>query len=279
MKFQKPKIYNDIKSPEKRAGFWKAVFRIFTVEFASLSILEILVFLLIVGGGIFYIRNIVQESYEDRLREKITALEELKNNLERSAYDKVRISDTTNILLALQDYNFEKGNLPQNLSALKNGVYLVAGDISDPEFGKPYYYQRKSPTDYVLCIYLSTDVWGTNIADCPSQEEFVGEPILLLEGAAPAKNVEETSTPPAQTATPAEQITTLTITETETGWLRVRETSALNARILTRVYSGEKYQILEEKEEWAKIKLSAPVKLGGETFDSGWVSKEYTIIR
>lgn len=279
MKFQKPKIYNDIKSPEKRAGFWKSVFRISTVEFASLSILEILVFLLIVGGGVFYIRNIVQESYEDRLLEKVTALEELKNQVERSAYDKVRISDTTNILLALQDYNFEKGNLPQNLSVLKNGVYLVAGDISDPEFGKPYYYQRKSPTDYVLCIYLSTGVWGTNIADCPSQKEFVGKPVSTSGEAAPAKSAEETSTTPAQTAAPAEEIKTLTITETETGFLRVRETPSLNARVLTRVYAGEKYQILEESEKWAKIKLSAPVKLGGETFDSGWVSKEYTTIR
>lgn len=266
MKFQKPKIYSDIHPPEKRVGFWRGLLRIFTFEFASLSILEILVFLLIVGGGIFYIRNIVQKSYEDRLQEKITALEELKNQVERSAYDKIRISDATNILLALQDYNFEKGNLPQNLSALKNGVYLVAGDISDPEFGKSYYYQRKSPVDYILCIYLLTGVWGTNIADCPSQEEFVGE-------------AEEISTPPTQTATPTEQIKTLTITETETGWLRVRETPSLNATVLTRVYSGEKYQILEEKEEWAKIKLSEPVKLDGETFDSGWVSKEYTIIR
>jgi len=172
------KIYNVIKPPEEKLKntFWKKFFRILTVEFASLSILEVLLIVTIVGGGIFYIKNIFQKSYEQRLTEKISSLEKCQKDLQKQseeyAYDKVRISDTTNILLALQDYNFDTGNLPESLEELKKKNYLD-GNLLDPEFGKSYYYKKLSPEDYILCIYLSTGVWGTNVKNCPSKEEFL----------------------------------------------------------------------------------------------------------
>jgi len=260
------KIYNGIKPSEEKSkkGFWKKFFRILTVEFASLSILEVLLIVGIVGGGIFYIKNILQKSYQERLTERISSLEkcqkDLKKQAEEYAYDKVRISDTTNILLALQDYNFDTGNLPESLEELKKKNYLD-GNLLDPEFGRPYYYKKLSPEDYVLCIYLSTGVWGTNIKECPSKEEFL------------ASLNEEIKK--EQTEKSSKEEKTGIISQTVIGWLRVREEPSLDARILTKVYPGEEYKVLEEKEKWVKIELKEPVEIGEEVFDSGWVWKEY----
>ena len=264
------KIYNGIKPPEEKPkkGFWKKFFRILTVEFASLSILEILLIVGIVGGGIFYIKNILQKSYQERLAEKISGLEkcqkDLKKQAEEYAYDKVRIADTTNILLALQDYNFDMGDLPESLEELKTKDYLD-GNLSDPEFDKLYYYKKLSPEDYVLCIYLSTGVWGTNVKDCPSKEEF-----LAPTGEKVKKE---------QTEKSSKEEKTVIISQTVTGWLRVREEPSLNARILTKVYPGEEYKVLEEKEKWIKIELKKPVEIGEEVFNNGWVWKEYVKAR
>jgi len=143
-----------------------------------MSLLEVLVFILIVGAGIFYIHNVFQKYYEVRLTQKIVSLEdcqkEFREQSEKFAYDKVRIADTTNILLALQDYNFDKGNLPSDLNELKKGEYFD-GNLSDPELGRTYYYKKLSSVDYVLCVYLTTGTWGTNISQCPGKKEFLGE--------------------------------------------------------------------------------------------------------
>jgi len=264
------KIYNRIKPPEKKPkkGFWKKFFRILTIEFASLSILEILLIVTIVGGGIFYIKNILQKSYQERLTEKISGLEkcqkDLKKQAEEYAYDKVRIADTTNILLALQDYNFDTGNLPESLEELEKKNYLD-GNLSDPEFGKPYYYKKLSPEDYVLCIYLSTGVWGTNVKECPSKEKFL--------------NSTDEKIKKEQTEKSSKGEKTVIISQTVTSLLKVRQEPSLNARVLTKVYPGEKFKALEEKDKWVKIELKNPVKLGGKVFNSGWVLREYVKVK
>jgi hypothetical protein len=176
MKIQNPGTSDDRKSAKRRPrGFWKTFGRIFIVEFASLSILEVLVIAAIVGGGVYYIKDVVQKSYEERLTEKIAGLQKCQTDsqkaAEQNAYDEVRTSDATNILLALQDYNYSQSDLPDNLDVLKTGGYLD-GNINDPEAGKPYFYEKLSPVDYVLCVYLTTGVWGTNTGRCPSKTEF-----------------------------------------------------------------------------------------------------------
>ncbi len=260
------KIYNGIKPHGKKSkkGFWKKFFRIFTIEFASLSILEVLLIVTIVGGGIFYIKNILKKSYEERLTEKISGLEkcqkDLKEQAEEYAYNKVRIADTTNILLTLQDYNFDTGNLPESLEELEKKNYLD-GNLLDPEFGKPYYYKKLSPEDYVLCIYLSTGIWGTNVKDCPSKEEFL------------APTDEKVKKEQAEKYSKEEK--TVIISQAVTSWLRVRQDPSSNAKILTKVYPGEEYKVLEENDKWIKIELKNSVKLEGEVFNSGWVWREY----
>lgn len=59
----------------------------------------------------------------------------------------------------------------------------------------------------------------------------------------------------------------VTIKETETGWLRVREENNNSSKEVTRVKPGESYAILEEQSDWYKIDL------GGTK--SGWISATY----
>ena len=57
------------------------------------------------------------------------------------------------------------------------------------------------------------------------------------------------------------------ILPTGVGWLRVRSEPSLSAAEMTKVNVGEKFELLEEKTGWAKIRLAD----GGE----GWVSSDY----
>lgn len=64
-------------------------------------------------------------------------------------------------------------------------------------------------------------------------------------------------------------VTTITIKikATETGWLRVRETSSSVGKEVGRVYPGESYPMIEEKTDWYKIDLGKG--------KSGWIASNY----
>jgi len=57
------------------------------------------------------------------------------------------------------------------------------------------------------------------------------------------------------------------VKETPTGWLRVREEPSSSSKELTKIYPGEKYPFLEEKNGWYKITYAE-----GKT---GWISGQY----
>jgi hypothetical protein len=61
------------------------------------------------------------------------------------------------------------------------------------------------------------------------------------------------------------------------GWLRVREDGAIDATESARVKPGERYELLDEKTGWFKIKFNdnAEGLVSGE-FAEGWVSSEYS---
>jgi hypothetical protein len=63
---------------------------------------------------------------------------------------------------------------------------------------------------------------------------------------------------------------TAKIKETGTGWLRVRDVAGLNGVEVARVDVGGSYAVLEEQDEWVKVRVSDSV--------SGWVSKTYVEI-
>jgi len=62
-------------------------------------------------------------------------------------------------------------------------------------------------------------------------------------------------------------IVNIKIKETETGWLRVRETSSSAGKEIGRVYPGEVYPMIEEKTDWIRIDL-------GDS-KNGWISASY----
>jgi len=59
----------------------------------------------------------------------------------------------------------------------------------------------------------------------------------------------------------------LTINQTETGWLKVRQDAGTNYPEIAKIYPGESYPLLEETENWYKIEL----KDG----KAGWISASY----
>mgnify|MGYP000981637009 FL=1 len=59
----------------------------------------------------------------------------------------------------------------------------------------------------------------------------------------------------------------VTIKETETGWLRVRDKDSNSGIEITKVKPGETYVLLEEKTDWYKIDLG--------NGKNGWVSSTY----
>jgi len=168
----------ETKSPAGISGFLS----FFTVEFASLSILEVFIFLAVAGTAVYLNNLLIKNQFQSNGVSLIQCQADMKQlaeqdrtNLkylaEQNSYDRVKLGDTTNILLALKDFNFDNGDLPQKLSEL-NGNYLN-GNTIDAQYNKEYYYKKISNQDYCLCVYLSTGVWGTNKNQCPTKEDYL----------------------------------------------------------------------------------------------------------
>ena len=71
--------------------------------------------------------------------------------------------------------------------------------------------------------------------------------------------------------------TYINIRNNDQGWLRVREDGSIDATESARVKPGEKYELLDEKTGWFKIKYNDNKDglVSGE-FTEGWVSSEYS---
>jgi len=64
-----------------------------------------------------------------------------------------------------------------------------------------------------------------------------------------------------------EEVVKVIIRETETGWLNVRKGPDTSHSILTKIYPGESYPLLDEFDNWYKIKL--------EEGKEGWIASRY----
>jgi len=91
-------------------------------------------------------------------------------------------------------------------------------------------------------------------------------------GTATDKTEGKESTPSADT----EKGSSVTIKETPTGWLRVREEPSIDASESAKIKPGETYDLVEEKDNWYKIKYNNNKDglVEGE-FSEGWISVEY----
>lgn len=69
----------------------------------------------------------------------------------------------------------------------------------------------------------------------------------------------------------------VTIKDTPQGWLRVRMDASIEASEAAKVKPGQRYEFLEEKSGWYKIKFNGDKEglVAGE-FEEGWVSSQYS---
>lgn len=95
--------------------------------------------------------------------------------------------------------------------------------------------------------------------------QLVIEATLAEEMIAESKNEIEEIDNPDLVSTPTQK--TVIIKETETGWLRVRETDSSVSKEVARVNPGKSYPIIEETTDWYKIDLG--------NNKSGWISSSY----
>jgi len=109
-------------------------------------------------------------SYKERLNETEEGLKRAERRNMILEFDRVRLEDTGNILLAIQDYYFQKNTFPESLDNLRKGAYLDPNSrLIDPSTNQPYFYQKREQ-DFVLCIYLSDMLKGVNTTSCPSAD-------------------------------------------------------------------------------------------------------------
>lgn len=96
--------------------------------------------------------------------------EELQRRTVILEFDRMRLEDASNILLALQDYQFENRTFPETLEVLKEKDYMDENSrLADPSTKVLYFYQKREQ-DFVLCIWLSDMIKGVNTASCPSPD-------------------------------------------------------------------------------------------------------------
>jgi len=88
------------------------------------------------------------------------------------------------------------------------------------------------------------------------EENLENEP----EPTKPQEELDESTPTPAKNQT-------VTILETPNGFLRVRKDASLNSPEITRVKTGEKLVLLDEKTGWYQIEL--------EDGESGWISQDF----
>jgi len=81
--------------------------------------------------------------------------------------------------------------------------------------------------------------------------------------------VASTAASPIETPAPASVL----ILNTPTGFLRVRENNSVNSSEISQVKPGESYELIEEKDNWFKIKFGLP----DDEDRVGWISSAYTV--
>jgi hypothetical protein len=124
----------------------------------------------------------------------------------------------------------------------------------------------RTPAGYRLTatVYLSLNDELVTVSPTPAITALSGTPTI---SPTPAK-ISVTPTPAKITGTPTKQAGgKVTILTTPNGFLRVRETPSTSAAEISRVNTGETFNLVEEQAGWYKITLT-----DGST---GWISADY----
>ena len=164
-------------------------------------------------------------------------------------FDRVRLEDVSNILLAIQDFYFQKNTFPESLENLKKAGYLdPSSRLIDPSTSQPYFYQKREQ-DFVLCIWLSDMLKGVNTTSCPS-----------------SNSKEPSATEQDKTTIPVENKTT-ELEVVGDAVVNVRAGPNTTSDIIAKVNSGDTFTFQDTKDNWYKITVTAE--------KIGWVNGDY----
>ncbi len=182
-------------------------------------------------------KNVAAENGNVAAEKKITALE----------FDRIRLQDSQNILLAIQDFYFQKNSLPNSLANLKGEGFLdQTTSFNDPETNQPYFYEKRTD-DFVLCIKLSDMLKGMNTSSCPTSEGGVATPTNNpAENNKPLSELEIVGNAPS---------------------VNVRQEPNTNSPIIAKVKPSDTFEFSEIQDNWYKIVVQEGVE--------GWVSGNY----
>jgi hypothetical protein len=150
--------------------------------------------------------------------------------------------------------NESKGFTPVSLDQLAEGekdITLSAPGFKDENLKVKLYAGFKA----ILNVKLSQETEAAEVTPTPS----------ITTSPTPSLKLTVTPTKGPTPTTPAKPY--VEIKSTETGWLRVRADASKSSSELGKVYPGEKYSFLEEKNGWYKIVF-------GENKE-GWISSAY----
>jgi len=166
-------------------------------------------------------------------------IDELKRRVLVLEFDRVRIEDVSNLLLALQDYNFDTGSFPASLEGLRDKGYLGENRrLIDPGTNQPYFYQKRED-DFVLCVWLSDMIKGVNTSECsPTPSE---------------SGAKSESPQPGKEAIPSAESKQQEIEIIGGSIVNVRSEPSLDAQITAKVLSGDRYTSAETKNDWYHI--------------------------
>jgi len=164
-------------------------------------------------------------------------------------FDRVRLEDVSNILLAIQDYYFQKNTFPESLESLKNAGYLDPNSrLIDPGTNQQYFYEKREQ-DFVLCVRLSDMLKGVNTTSCPSTDG--------KESSAVEQNILSEKQ------------------EANTGEVEIVADSVINIRVepntssdvIAKVNPGDTFTFQDIKDNWYKITVTAE--------KIGWINGDY----
>lgn len=164
-------------------------------------------------------------------------------------FDRVRLEDVGNILLAIQDFYFQKSTFPESLEGLKKAGYLDQNSrLIDPGTNQPYFYQRREQ-DFVLCIWLSDMLKGVNTTSCPSPNNK--ESSAIEQNILPAK----------------QEVNTGEVEIVADSVINVRAEPNTNSDVIVKINPGDIFIFEDTKDNWYKITVTAE--------KIGWVNGDY----
>ncbi len=171
-----------------------------------------------------------------------------------------------NTVIGLALRGLEKNPEKAGINLLPKAVRPKPSLVSKKTRKKKYFPYLGIGFGILALIFLSWTIYTFILKplskEIPSPEEIppVEEVIPLKEP--PLEEVSE------EEPVPEEEIVKIIIQETETGWLNVREGPSTTYPILTKIYPGESYPLLEEFDNWYKIEL-----IEGQ---EGWIAARYS---